>query len=92
MRFDDLLAVIPIKTDDQEGFLQNRSFHELEDSTYLYLMNFNDIKTKEGVSPLSFETANIRSMILNKRKIELMDQMQKEVFNKALANKEFTIY
>ncbi len=92
MKFDDLLTTIPIQTDDQERFLQNKTFYEMQDSTYHYMLNFDNIKTKEAVSPLSFETANIHSMILNKRKIELMDRMQKEVFDKALADKEFTIY
>ncbi|HLN52917.1 MAG TPA: hypothetical protein VK212_04360 [Lentimicrobium sp.] len=92
IRFDDLLAEIPIKTDDQERFLRDQTFLQMSDSLYTYLVNFREYKTKEGVSPLSFETANIRNMILNKRKIELMDRMQQEVYRKAMENKDFTIY
>jgi hypothetical protein len=92
LRFDDLLLEIPIKTEDQEKFLRDKPFYEMSDSLFVYLVNFRDYKTKEGVSPLSFESDNIRNIILNKRKIELMDRMQQEVFRKALEKKEFTIY
>lgn len=92
IRFDDLLREIPIKTEDQETFLRERKFYEMSDSSFVYLVNFKDYKTKEGVSPLSFEVENIRNLILNRRKIELMDRMQQEVFQEALIKKEFTIY
>lgn len=92
IRFDDLLTEIPIKTDDQEKFLRDKTFYEMSDSLFIYLVNFRDYKTKEGVSPLSFESGNIRNMILNRRKIELMERMQQEVFRKAMENKEFTVY
>lgn len=90
--FDALTREIPIKTDDQEAFLKSRTFYETNDSLFVYLVNFKEYKTKEGVSPLSFEIENIRNLILNRRKIELMDRMQEEVFQEALKNKEFTIY
>lgn len=90
--FDLLTREIPIKTDDQEAFLRGRTFYETRDSLFVYLVNFKEYKTKEGVSPLSFEIDNIRNLILNRRKIELMDRMQEEVFQEALKNKEFTIY
>ncbi|MFA6950500.1 MAG: hypothetical protein WCQ70_07440 [Lentimicrobiaceae bacterium] len=90
--FDALTREIPIKTDDQEAFLESRTFYETNDSLFVYLVNFKEYKTKEGVSPLSFETENIRNLILNRRKIELMDRMQEEIFQEALKNKEFTIY
>lgn len=92
IRFDDLLREIPIKTDNQEEFLRNRSFYQTKDSAYTYLVRFRDVKTKEGFSPLSYERNKIRELILNRRKIELMDKMQQQVFQEALSNKEFTIY
>ena len=92
IRFDDLLYEIPIKTDDRETFFKNRKFYETSDSLYVYLVNILESKTKEGVSPLSFEVKNIRNLLLNRRKIELMDRMQQDLFQEALRNKEFTIY
>lgn len=92
IRFDDLIREVPIATEDQESFLKNRRYYEASDSLYMYLVNFKEIKTKEAVSPLSFEIDNIRNLILNRRKIELMERMQQEVFKEAMKNNDFTIY
>lgn len=92
IRFDDLIREIPIVTEDQEAFLKNRRYYEISDSLYMYMVNFKEIKTKEAVSPLSFEIDHIKNLILNRRKIELMERMQQEVFREAMNNKDFTIY
>lgn len=92
IRFEDLTREVPIKTDDQEEFLSSRSFYETKDSLFVYLVRFSDYKIKEGVSPLSFEINNIRDLIINRRKMELMDRMQQEVYHEAMVNKEFIIY
>lgn len=92
IRFDDLINEVPIKTEDKESFLENRTFYETSDSLFVYLVKFKERKMKEGASPLSFEIENIKSLILNRRKIELVHRMQQEVFREAMNKNEFTIY
>lgn len=92
IRFDDLIKEVPIATEDQEAFLKSRRYFEATDSLYTHLVNFREIKTKEAVSPLSFEIDNVRNLILNRRKIELMERMQQDVFREAMNNNDFTIY
>jgi len=89
--FNDLLKEIPIKTYDQEAFLQNNRFLEIKGEEFIYLVYFTDFKIKESISPLSFEKENIRNVILNKRKLNLISDMEKEVYDKALKNKDFEI-
>lgn len=89
--FNDLLKEIPIKTYDQEAFLQNNRFLEIKGEEFIYLVYFTDFKIKESISPLSFEKENIRNVILNKRKLKLISDMEKEVYEKALKNKDFEI-
>jgi hypothetical protein len=89
--FNDLLKEIPIKTYDQEAFLQNNRFLEIKGEEFIYLVYFTDFKIKESISPLSFEKENIRNVILNKRKLNLISEMEKEVYDKALKNKDFEI-
>lgn len=90
--FNNLTKNIPIKTYNQEIFLKNNRFIEITDTPYLYLINFIDFKIKESISPLSIEKENIRSIILNKRKMELIKNMENEIFNYALKNNKFEIY
>jgi hypothetical protein len=90
--FNDLLKELPIRTYNQEDFLKNHRELEYQDSAYHYLVRFKDFKIKETVSPLSFEKRKIREIILNKRKIEMINGMQEDVYKKALKSGDFEIF
>jgi len=90
--FNDLLKEIPIKTYDQEDYLKLHKNIELEDSLYSYYLNIKDFQMKESLSPLSFEKENVKKIILNKRKLKLIKDMQDNVFKEALKNKDFEYY
>ena len=79
--FDDLLKEIPIKTYNKEQFLQNNRLVEVQDSAYIYFLNIKGFKIKDSTSPLNFERDNIKNIILNKRKLELIDSMNKHLNN-----------
>jgi hypothetical protein len=59
---------------------------------YVYLVRFKDFKIKESVSPLNFEKQRIRDIILNKRKIELINRMQEDIYTNARKKSVFEIY
>jgi hypothetical protein len=91
MLFDELLKSVPIKTYDQEHFLRNNRFIEISDSSHLYLIHILDFKIRESLSPLAFEKENVRALILNKRKLDLIKQMETDAISKAMARKEVEI-
>ena len=57
----------------------------------MYFVNIKGFKIKNSLSPLSFEKENIRNIILNRRKLELISKMKEDVYNEAVKNKEFEI-
>jgi hypothetical protein len=86
------LAQIPIKTYNQEEYLKNHQNLEVQDSLYYYFVRFRDFRIKENISPLSFEKDRIRNIILNKRKMELINKMHQDVYDNALKKNDFEIY
>lgn len=90
--FDDLLKEIPIQAYNKELFLQNNRFIEVSDSLYNYFVNIKGFKIRNSLSPLAFEKENIKNIILNKRKLELINQMKQDVYNDALNNNKIEIY
>ena len=82
--FNDILKEIPIKTYNQEEYLSNNDFIEIEDSLFTYLMDIKGFMIKESVSPLSFELDNIRAIIINKRKLKLIADMEKSIYTDAI--------
>ncbi len=90
--FDQLLNIIPIKTYNQEAFLKNNRFVEIEENNFKYFIKFIEFNVKDEISPLSFERENIKSIILNKRKIELINKMHNQLFEDALNSDIVEIY
>jgi len=92
IRFDDLLLQIPLQTYNQESFLNNTSFVEIDEAPYSYLVHFNNFLTSEGVSPLEIEHDNIKNIILNKRKQALIKETHQGLYDKALREKVIEIF
>ncbi len=90
--FDDLLKEIPIQTYNKELFLQNNRYVEVSDSLSNYFVNIKGFKIRNSLSPLSFEKENIRNIILNKRKLQLITKMKMDVYNEAVNNNKIEIY
>lgn len=90
--FDDLLKEVPIQTYNRELFLQNNRFVEVADSSHLYFLNIKGFMTRNSQSPLSFEKENIRNIIVNKRKLELIDKMHDDLYKEAVTNNSIKIY
>ena len=90
--FDDLLKEIPIKTYDQEAFLKNNRFVEIQDSTGLYLVNIKGFKTKDDISPIGVEKENIKNILLNSRKLSILKNKEENQFKEASDRGEFEIY
>lgn len=86
--FDDLLKEVPVNTYNQEQFLQNNRYIEISDKEFIYMLLIEDFKIKETASPLSFEKENIRKVLLQKRKIKLLQKVHDELYNNALNNKD----
>ena len=90
--FDDLLKEIPIQAYNKELFLQNNRFVEVNDSTNSYFLNIKGFKIRNSRSPLSFEIENIKNIILNKRKLQLITKMKEDIYNDAANSNKIEIY
>ncbi len=90
--FDQLVKKTGIKTYNKEEYLQNNRTIEIEDSTRITFICIKDYKIKDSLSPLSFEMDNIRNLIINKRKLQLIQEMEKAAYQKALKENDFEIY
>jgi hypothetical protein len=90
--FSEFAAKVPLSVADQKAFLDENPYFEVQDSARLYLVRIMEFKNKESVSPLSFEISNIRTVLLNKRKSEMLTRMEEDLYKTALSKKKFEIY
>jgi hypothetical protein len=90
--FNELLTLVPIETYNQVLFLKGNREISISDGDYTYLLTFVDFRIKDETSPLDFEYNAIRKIIINKRKMKLIKQVRKDIYEMAAQNDEFEIY
>lgn len=82
--FDDIWKEIPIsKNYNRERYVTNSKFLEFKENNYKYLLKIQDFRIKNSISPLDFERQKIERIILNKRRISLIKEMEKNIISEA---------
>ncbi len=82
--FEDLIKHIPIESDNVESFLTYNKFIEKTGDEYKYLVNIFDYKLKSDIAPLNIVKNEIRNILLNKRKIQLIRDLEERIMNDAI--------
>ena len=90
--FEMVIKNIPKEIDDPERFLQQNKWIELEDSNYYYLVSIHDFKLKNEEAPMEYVKDNIKNLILNRRKIAFLKQVEDNVYTEGIRKNKFKIY
>ena len=92
MRWDEFIRQIPLEVYDVEGFLRKKNTIEFEKDNNLYLISITDYQLAGSKSPISFERDKIKAMIINKRKLNLLEIMRSDIYTKAQQNGDVKLY
>ncbi|CAM1341025.1 hypothetical protein [Tenacibaculum amylolyticum] len=91
--YDKVIQKIPpFRYESKEKLLKKSKFIKREDSLGVYLVAVNDVLIRNSIAPLSYIKNNIKQLILHKRKIELVREIEKTLINDAIKNNEFKEY
>jgi hypothetical protein len=90
--FNDLLERMPFSVDNQENLLRNRKFIETQDSVFYYLVNILDYKLAGDVAPVEFVKEDIVDILVNKKRIQYFNDLEKEMYQNARTNGDFEIF
>lgn len=82
--FNQLLRQLPIEVYNKESFLRKGKFVQFTDADHLYYLHVIDIQSKNTLSPLELELDRIQGLILNSRKIELLNTIRRSVYRDAI--------
>ena len=83
---------VPMVVDQPARYLRNNRNIETSDSMYHYFVHIMDFKSEGDISPLELVKNDIRSILLNKRKIEFYNNLEKQVYNEGANRNQFEIY
>ncbi|TPN85346.1 peptidyl-prolyl cis-trans isomerase [Aquimarina algicola] len=93
IKFDEILNKISIlKKQKKSDILKKGNYIQLRDSTGVYMVKIKDVLNRNQIAPLTYVTPTIRQIILNKRKLELVKKIEKDITKDAVENKQFEVY
>ena len=92
IKFARMAELVPVATFEQKAFLQENSYLELTEEGLLYLIEIVDYRLKGKRAPLSYLKNLIRNSVLNRRRLALVDQLEKNLLNDALEKGEYEKY
>ncbi|MDC6391079.1 peptidyl-prolyl cis-trans isomerase [Maribacter sp. PR1] len=82
----------PITFDNQDRYLKNSQFFELQDSIGVYLGKIEEVKDVNEIAPLSYIEPTIKQVLLSRRKINYLRKLETEIIDEAIREKEFEVY
>ncbi len=81
-----------ITPENKNELLKKSNFVQLKDSLGVYLMQINDVLLRGDTAPLEYVKPTIDQIVINQRKLELIKQLEKDITQDAIKNKQFEIY
>jgi len=92
VNFSELIKEIPFHFSDNEMFLKYNKSYETRDSLFRYFLNITDYKLKNDTAPLIFVNDKLKKIIINKRKLQIIKELEKNIYQDALNSKQISIY
>ena len=87
-----LIRALPVLKEKAAEVLKKSNFTQLQDSLGLYLVKIQDVLNTNDIAPLSHIKPTIEQILLNRRKLELIKNLEKDITKDAIKNNNFEIY
>jgi hypothetical protein len=83
---------LPYEIDNPEELLRQKSVIEQKDSEFYYVVSIFDYRLQNEIAPIEYVKENIKTLILNKRKVELLQQIEENVYKEGVRQNKFKIF
>ena len=88
-----VLNKLPVITNaNSDELLKKSNFLQLKDSLDLYLVQIKNVLNRGDTAPLSYVRPTINQIVVNKRKVDLLRQIESDITKDAIKNKKFEIF
>lgn len=81
-----------INADNKAQYISDGINYQYPDSTTVWLVKVKQVLPKDSPTPLQFVKPTIKQVIINKRKLELIQKLQKEITDDAIKDDKYEIY
>ena len=87
-----IARIPPVTIENSASLLNKTEFTQLRDSLGLYLIAVKDRLDRNDDAPLDYVLPTVKQILLNRRKLELIKQLEKDITKDAIKNKQFELY
>ena len=81
-----------INLENKQKYISSGINFQYPDSTTVWLVKVNKVLPKDSPTPLEFLKPTIEQIIINNRKLELINTIEKEITNDAIKDNKYEIY
>jgi len=81
-----------INQKNKSNYMGINRLYELENDQYLYYFIIKDLLKSGNIPPLSYLYDRIKSNIINQRKLNLLQNINKEILNDALKSNKYEVF
>jgi len=93
IKVNQAVEKIPVlNPENRKELLKKSNFIQLKDSLGLYLMQINDVLERNEIAPLEYVMPTIKQIVINKRKLEFIKQLEKDITKDAIKNGKFELF
>jgi len=90
--FPSIKEQLPVRISDPVRYLNSYRNINTSDSMFRYLVHISDYLTEGEVAPVELVSEDITNIILNKRKIEFIKNLEHRVYTDGVNRNQFEIY
>lgn len=88
MPFTELQQLVPLRPENPTDWIPRQEKVMADDSVSTYFVDFTGHRLKDSTTPLELVRAEIRAILINQRKLQLIERMREDLFNEAIAHKD----
>ena len=92
LNLDEVYELLPVEEYSYQQYARNNRYLEVQDSVFLYMIRVMDYKPADSIPPIAFVEDEIRKIILNKRKNDLIRNMRQGVLRDAVEHNQVEIF
>ena len=93
VKVSQVLDKVPVANAyNKDELLKKSNFIQLKDSLGVYLMQINDVLLRNDTAPLEYVKPTIDQIVINRRKLEFINDLKRDITKDAIKNNKFEIY
>jgi len=89
---ESVMENIPYLVSDAGQFLKSRKTLEVQDSSFVYLLNIKEYKLAGEEAPFEYEKTKLTDLFLKRKEGDYLKQIKEDLYQKALSDKDIVFY